>query len=561
MNRISAFGNTDIFKILGESWRKFPPTWRQTFYIAFPISLAVFSFTIMNQPLGNHDLKNVPWIVALDQVKLGRWFCAAVYSLTGFAQQPVLTHVLAGAFSVATGIVTAAQLRKDDHVAQMVLLVLLVAISPYVLFHYYYRWMAAIYPLAALFGVSALLVASRLTIPRLAGSSLLILLSIATYQPMVNVIATVFVFHLIFLLIESARINVSFSTKIRDKVIPKVLAIIFGSAFYLISLVPLKLLGVIRNPYQLNLVNPGKMLDRLVLVAKSSFESLVADQVFLPAMTKYLLLLLALTAVAVGTARILRFSNSALMGTVRTVLFLALMACSLFAAKVLFLVSPIGGIHGLKWGYGLAFFYLGCAALIFRYGGVATGNAAAVIMVGILISFCWNDLIYQELLVRGNQHDYAFGNRILGRIEALPDLDPQRSYKYMPIGDYPDFRGNRYFKNRGRYFSNPLGGKTEKSVRVLPPGNQFFNSLAPQGSPHLIFEFLGSKLALERALPASFDNSTSWGPVVKAIEFAEQAEPWPHRSSVGIVDEYIFVYLDKRGLKRMKNYYAARKGN
>src|SRR5690606_21343151 len=107
---------------------------------------------------------------------------------------------------------------------------------------------------------------------------------------------------------------------------------------------------------------------------------------------------------------------------------LVLWGLAVIATKFIFiLVAPDGSIYDYRYNSSLGFLHAFSFWILLRYAGSAT--PLALLVVGFLVlRFVQADLVRQEVLLRGQQHDLALANRILVRIEALPELDTTKPY-------------------------------------------------------------------------------------------------------------------------------------
>ncbi len=533
----SRYSDFDILELAGEYYGRISVVWRRAFWIALFINCIVFASMIVDPPLGNHDWTRIPWSGFWDELKRGRWFAPAILSIVGHVQVPVLNHVAAMILGVASGISATTLWKKDRSISTVVFLVCIVTLAPYVLFQHYYRWSALMYPAAALLGILGLNAASRSSPKAILGASVVITLSIATYQPVVNVLATVLCFCLLFEVAEGPGGVAAISTRVKDKHLPRIVALIVGSASYALSVYVLKKTGTVGDATQLKTISTPEILGRIEMVVRASFEQLVVSQAFMPSAVKVPLLAIIVGSFIAVAYKAVSFGGSVSMRFLRALTCVSLLVLALISTKVVFALSASEGIQGLKWGYATAFFYMGCAAMLLSCSSRLLRSVTLVVLMLVLALFAREDLVFQELMSRSNQHDLAYANRLLYRMESIPGVDVNKQYKYLQVGDYPDFRRQRYA--RGQRYD-------------LEPGNQFFSSMSPLLRPARVFPFLGSKLSMQTVVKG---KEGYWDGVKKAIDHAEGSRPWPHASSVALVEDLVVVYLDESALAQLRDEY------
>jgi len=199
----------------------------------------------------------------------------------------------------------------------------------------------------------------------------------------------------------------------------------------------------------------------------------------------------------------------------------------LVATKSMFLVSAENGFWKYRFNLSLGFFYaFGFYVLLSHVSRPLLRNAVLLLAVFVAVRYAQADLLRQGVMLRGQIHDLALANRILTRIERLPDLDPSRAYTLVRTG-YPNYRGERLL-SQGHRFDRP-GGSFDGSVvtGIRCPAEAMF--------------LLGSRVQWK-------DRTYLKGWPQKIAEAREIARrqgrrPWPHESSVFIHGDWIIVYM------------------
>lgn len=87
------FWEIDISVAITEWWKSLDKKYKFAFTACLVCNIFVYWLFISHYMMHNHGLR-FPWINPHDQLFAGRWFAVFFYSLTGFANVPVLQQVL-----------------------------------------------------------------------------------------------------------------------------------------------------------------------------------------------------------------------------------------------------------------------------------------------------------------------------------------------------------------------------------------------------------------------------------------------------------------------------------
>ena len=531
------YDSFDLFDFLVRSFRKIPSKWRQSFYILAAINFFVFMYTIVNQPLGNHDYMNMPWIYPWDQFDYGRWFASALFFLFGHATLPVVLYTLAVCLNVLAAMGACILWKMDRSVTTMVLLGLVVTLIPSANFYYYHLYIPYMFTGANVLVIAGLLTASKNSFRRISLGACLVMLGLATYQVALNVLAVVFTMYVLF---EVARAQWSWpktQAMLKEKVVPKIAACVAGGLLYYGSLVLLRQIGLLTgSAYQLETNSVADFIGNLPSIYQAFVNEFTLSQAFMPIHVKYALLIIVLSALLTVT---IKSMTSGKEKSARFFFNPALTVCIFGAAfcgtKIMFLVSTQDHFNALKWGGGLAFFFMACTAILIESRSVFIRNASYGVILFVLVNFAWNDLLWQQIWVRGNEHDRAALSRILGRIESMPEIDYNKQYDYLQIGKYPSFQETLYKKRDHGY--------------EIAPGSQFLQRITLPVFTSNFYEFLGARIKMRNLL---IDAPDYLEKLQIAIDYAEKNQPWPSQGSVTVIDDLVVVYLDESSLEALK---------
>jgi len=192
--------------------------------------LAYFVF-IAHFMLQNHSIR-FPWVPLTDQIFAGRWFTSVLFWLNGGANIPVITPLLTIAFSLIAVVLVVrlwgSRLRGLRYVLVLSLFTLYPAFTGVLYYHYH----STIFTASILLAVMALLTASRLSLPRIATASLLVCFSMATYQPVLSTLATVFVAYCLATMMVYLQEGGQAGAVFRERILPRLLALGIGGMLY-----------------------------------------------------------------------------------------------------------------------------------------------------------------------------------------------------------------------------------------------------------------------------------------------------------------------------------------
>jgi hypothetical protein len=308
-----------------------------------------------------------------------------------------------------------------------------------------------------------------------------------------------------------------------------VISIATGAIYFILSVYTGS--GVKHGNNQILSLN--SLLEVWPQVIIASFKQLIVTQPDILHSVKFLLLLV----VAISFFLSLYVCRKRLLSL--TILFLLwpVMLCSVKA--VYFLVKVDFSLHEYRINLGLAFVYSFCIALIFYVVNTKKILYSLTIVTGffILIRFVQADLVRQSVLMRGQMHDLALANRLLTRIESLPNLKEGMTYKLVQIGFYPWYRAKIH---------SPLDWKSADTYGEWHMDTGYI--IAPNLAPQKVYSLLGSKVQME------FD----WNTNNESLKYAKEnllknRKPYPDESSVFLENDTIYVYLNEHEMKF--NYY------
>jgi hypothetical protein len=205
--------------------------------------------------------------------------------------------------------------------------------------------------------------------------------------------------------------------------------------------------------------------------------------------------------------------------------------CAVLGSKLIFIIVDIPLGSAFEYRYTTALGFLHAFSIAYVLSGLAGAQPAfrfaAMALVAILVvRFVQADLVRQGILLRGQQHDLALANRILSRIEALPELDATHTYEFVRIGRYSNYRQRLL-----TYFG--------KKANRLGDGHMDLGEITDAWVDEAVFEMLGSSVRFRQGFDAR---------QVEKVEYARKnllkgRKPWPDSSSVFITNHTVYVYM------------------
>lgn len=494
--------------------------------IAFFISVIAFFLFVSEFFMQSHG-QRFPWVPLQDQVYAGRWFTPVVFWLNYGANIPVLGPLTSIFVYVISTVLVLQLWRFLDVGYKLVVLTCVASTFPMFTAVLYYNYASLQWPMSILLGLIGLIFASSAGIGSVTLGAIFVMFAMACNQTVLSTLCVVFVGIVLRRFID-APVVLSF---VRWPTVRPLLAIglsiAIGAAFYRLSLDVLSV--PVSHATSVGIGGPG-YLDRVVKVVTASFTHLWLTQPDFLIGTKYLLAAAILGGVLVQAARTIIENRKSPGGILLGIVFLSLLYVLLVVSgKAMFFVSDNNSFYTYRYNLGLAYFHMFFAcALLSTYRSRIIVSAGLIICTVISVRFIQVDLVRQAVLHRGQTHDLAIANRILYRIESLPNLDLAKQYTLVRIGEYPAFR-QKSFKSRGRSFEHRGADHMDRGF------------LTETWAPAAVMDFLGTEINFASAgYNPSFRQDIARG---REIVKAQGRLRWPDDSSVFIEGDYIYVYM------------------
>jgi hypothetical protein len=521
----------------------------KTWCVALAISVGTYLYLIVQFPTGNHDWERMSGLEFYSyQMQLGRWMSPAVYALTGFRQLPVLSALIALTAYVSAGFATCflieSTTRKEVPRAAYLVAGLLCALIPFSNWTFYYSWMAAMAPLSQLTCVVGLTYVVRTgTLRSAAIGALAMCASLATYQSSINTAALLF--WLVAILLIAVRVRDDDRTAAFRRVLVLAGSITLGAGLYKLSLSILKAFDLLADTYHFRFISWQELPGRIVEVAGASVGHLAMPHPFFPQSIKLLLLGLSLAGLLQLVVLALRSAPASaeaaegesattsatprFAGAVLVVLGFGLMV---FCSKIQFLVTEKTTYYDNRFAsFGPTYVYLSFIVLALTYLSPRLRFAQLAMSALCVWSCIVADLSWQDAHVKQNEFDKRLVDRIIARIESLPEFRYDKSYDLVQLGNIPNIRGEYY---------DYAGEASPYHTFTIMPGwspQDAYVGLEPRLD-------IRRSVKLERALRRASDPRAS-----RLVEHIQASRPWPHPSAVGIVDDYLVILLSKQGFR------------
>lgn len=498
-----------IWHLLGKNYQ---------YALAVAAIVAFFGYFIFfaHHLLDNHGFR-MPWLELDEQVQNGRWLGPLIGKLHYGANIPVFMQ----GFSISIALISATIVAKSYNIINkpfdLFLYFSIILLLPINLAFYYYTFMTPQFFIGNLFAVLAFFILLRTTFPRFLLGALCLFLMMAAYQPALSVFAVLLLSGFIVRLVRKEGEDGAGSeiVQVRRAIIPAMVggaAMIIGGAFYMLSIQYLP-----ETSKAVDLSSPALFFDRGKEVVIAAFRHLLITQPdILDALNNALLILVI--AAFVGTLIHLRRSWIKLIISV-----LAWSLC-IIATKAIFLISDPGGIYQYRYNSGLIYFYGFCVALLLFYFRKGVTNWLAAGLVGLIVVFSFQaDLVRQLVLLRGQERDLSTFNRILYRIESLPEFDQSVTYDLIRVGALPRYRLQ-------------LLGSRGRSWDEIGDGHMDYGEISDLWVDEDVFGLLGASFRLVSSGRQSAE-------AIRQEGLLEGRQPWPHESSVFIDDDRIIVFI------------------
>jgi hypothetical protein len=428
--------------------------WRWPFVVSLLVTCIVHLYDLAGFPLGNHDWFRLEDMLPEAQLRAGRAVTAASYLLTWNKDIPLL-FPMGLVLAVVTGILSVYYIVRNTDRLVYAFGGTFLAIVPYITPLLFYRTSIFQYFLGTSLAVLSLfLFEKRNNIAWILGA-IVCFLSLATYGVVICTLVVLAAARVMVLLTDDGY--EWFYTGIRSA-----LGVLIALVLYLVyTRISQQFLGTFYNTDSRPLI---EIFFAMPDALSYGFQSLLPQlkSAYVPSSMKTVLLALLVFSVCMAFSKGVRISPWRGVATTGVALVLVL------GVKIYVLLtdSLIWWAHrGMLFGTGFAFLVGGAYAC-----HSTTGFLRKFVLV--LLGFClWASAVqvsrsaqHHRLMV---QHDLAIVNRILMRIEQLPEYG-SKPLNYYQVGYLPSLRKEMIQRSEYTRLDHPF---TNTSQHPSSPGN------------------------------------------------------------------------------------------
>ncbi len=534
-----------------EQIKKIDIVYLKSFFILLCIILFVFNMSLTEQFWGNHDWESMKDSIILNEsLYIGRFSATLLASLLCFKLIPSLNVFLFFIGNIIGLIMLSKYWEVPKKTIHIVIFASFWLLMPATLNQIYYRVLCLNIGWLLFFLLLAIFVAEKAKKEPtkhnkifyiLVSSFLLITFDFGVYPP---VISTLLVVLLGKAFIEFKKAKYSF------KGIKKF--VIDEKYFFLslaIALVCLKLLflvfdsqGVLDNSmYNILLIDPSSIYDKVISAISLSFESLFCTFPYVSAYTKSVLFCIVLIAIFSSIFEMYKTSECRKLSCLlrKSLYIIIFFIIILLSAHILYFVSDFLSIlFNRIEKLGLEFFYLFSVALILSAFSKPIKNIGVVCIMLVIINSSVNTMYAQKVSFLAFEIEMNMQRDLLSKIENKAGFDMNNSYQYIQIGHYKSPKKRLY------------DGNSYKRTNFELMEYCALSSLAPANGIiyYTDYDFIKNN-----------DDSYSWhlkldenmkkelGDFIK-----NEAKAYPHPSSVYVSENYILVVFDEQYLEEIK---------
>lgn len=529
-----SFLQADWSSTLTKAFLHIPRHIRLAFGCTLLVNFLVFFYELAQFPIGDHDVGYMSGVATLSGGRAGRWFIPFLHILSGYVQIPVYTQLIAFSTLISSGIGAVLLWRPQATFLPLLAGGLVVSCMPVVTEFYYYHWMAPAFTCSQLFMVLALHCTFShcaeqksqgilgLPLWRWAMAVVLATCALATYQSAIITWATCFCGLCAIRLWQWDGQKNSLWSTIR-KLLPPAVAIVIACLLYALSLRLYPLVGLTLELYQFDTIPVAGIFPRLIDVVRQAYVHLWTAQPFMPPYLKALLLVITIAGFCLCLWEMCKVQKATILKIFLVGLLLALLPV---AAKVQFLVSANDSWYSARFaGMGLSYVHLFFLVALLGASPVLVRNAGLALFALLMPAMAINCLNEQVQLVRSNTHDLSVLNRVIDRLEQLPNYNPEKTYNLVQLGR------TQVYEPRGN---------------VPAKWGQLNATISQAWNPGFELWLISSYLKLGDRL--NEDAFVRPDLLAKAVTYAQDKKPFPHADSVGIVDDTIILYFDEKAL-------------
>lgn len=503
-----------------------PVKYRQSFWILFTLINVAFLFNTINFMWGNEDWGAVRFAVDHNESLSAGSFSAYWLQELLFDGKilPVINNLWCFAGLSLAGVLLAVYWNLPQRATPIVFTGLLFAVTPFTLAVLYFAKTSLGVLFAPALVLIALLIADKKQNSEISSylanlcSVLLFLIALGTYMPVIN-FAAVAILGQIFLKTVYADI------KFRDAANRTVQGVVNLAAALMLYVLILYLLNDANHLDEVHAaaLNLALPLERLPLVLKYAALQFALPLPFMDWV--YKAVYGVLLALALFT---LIFKAPSVKASVRGLILIPFLVVASVLALA-FVAEP--HVHFTRMSFfGLTFFYALMFVLIIRLDGKNISRVAYT-LAAILIFMNFVRIAYAEKVWKfGWDAETKLAERIITRMEKMPEFNIDRRYKLLQIGEK---------SLRAKYYI--------KTPFEVPVGELLAKAYYPEGHAKDAYNFFYQTDFLEGDAEVEAVNE----PVIRDY-LLTKARAWPAKESLFIYGNYIVLILDDEALAKVQ---------
>ena len=525
--------NYDIESMINKKWEHLSPTSKKSFLWIFLITNIVFLFHTVTFFWGNHDwtlIKNGLGATS-DMLKLGRFAGGAIQQILGGDILPVANNIFSFiGFSLAA-IFLAKYFKIPQTAICYTMFGLFTTTVPYVLPWLWYTKQTTLF-WNILFCVWFLILSEKYSLIKSVAAVFLLVFNLGTYASLISTTLIIFLGRILIDILYEEKSLKSLIKDYRNTIIN----IFLGSIVFCIVLLSLKYLGKIghgqANTDFISISEVPQKLKSILLCIKETFYYAK------PYISKSLLFLMSLPIVA---TLFIAQKKHVLIKTVIGIILIFI--CS----QITNFLSKQGYYHNMRVDFfSLPFVFSIFIAICLKseksIKSIILCLLAVLIYLNVLSDFRFQRVNYLGKLAETEQYQ-DIKNRIKGS-NKIKD----KQYILITAGDNAK-RMDFYHYNKFKGYAGDV--LTHGNVRKWNE-KEYYNFYE---NKQLIKKHFW--LDNEKFIPKDTKTLTEIADFI-----LHKAQPYPHKNSVYVDDNYIYIIYNQKGLKRaQKNLYKILKKN
>ena len=506
-NSAFSFNKTDISSVL----------------ISYIIINLAFLFHSLNFMWGNHDVKFVKEQLFLNSGLFEGRFTQFIphFILTNGQILPILNNLIGFLFLTLGLWLLAKYWNVPQTRLNYILFIAFFSTQPYTLSWLYFTFITISCLLWVFVAILGLYISSfinqsanKITLSTIA--VLCFYLTLGGYPPIINTYAVCMAGKVIIsYLYEKKSIKDIFNT-LKYTILNLIIAVIL----YKITLVFI----TPDNVYNLELSPIKDMPQKFLSSLKISFSQFFVSQPFMGKGYKITLFIMSLSAIIMSL-----FTPKTIKQKALTLLFIIGIIWS--TALTTFLVVPHTEYVSRIDFYGYAFLYAFFLSLLLHSKYKLSQSLALIFMLILIPLNILNDYHALKIWKQGFDSEIQILDRVIERVENHPNFNPKIKYRYYQIGDIslrPNYYNHNHEKDDVFLLSLPYLANWQ-GTRLL----EFY-------SP---FKYINHDITI---LPSDIT------PDVYDF-FINHAQPWPHKNSIFIKNDFIIIIYHHQSLQEFKD--------